>query len=100
MKKTIDNACFFTFFTTLDLIWPKFCHKDTPIFIFFAAFHLNMSRDSINICNFNWNPVFPKKIAKTTENYQFWSNLYKNGVSMGYTRNKNQFFCRNNKTRP
>ena len=37
-KKAIDNNHFFTFFTTLGLIWPKFCHKATPILIFFAWF--------------------------------------------------------------
>ena len=34
-KKPIDNACFFTFFITMDLIWPKFCPKTTPTLIFF-----------------------------------------------------------------
>ena len=33
-KKTIDNGRFFTFFTTLDLIWHKFCPKTTPTLIF------------------------------------------------------------------
>ena len=37
-KKTIDNAHFFTFFTTLGLIWPKFCRKTTPTLIFFVRF--------------------------------------------------------------
>ena len=37
-KKTIDNARSFTFFTTLDLIWPKFYPKTTPTFTFFAWF--------------------------------------------------------------
>ena len=51
-KKTIDNARFFTFFTTLDLIWPKFFPKTTTIL-----------EDSININNFNWNPAVLKKIC-------------------------------------
>ena len=53
-KKLIENACFFTFFTTLDLIWPKFCPKATPTLIFFAGFQWNMLRGSIDINNFNW----------------------------------------------
>ena len=32
-----DDACFFTFFTTLDLIWPKFCHKTYTHFDFFCC---------------------------------------------------------------
>ena len=37
-KKAIDNAHFFTFFTTLGLIWPKFCPKTTPTLIFLPGF--------------------------------------------------------------
>ena len=37
-KKAIDNNHFFTFFTTLGLIWPKFCPKARPTLIFFAWF--------------------------------------------------------------
>ena len=37
-KKTSDNACFFTFFTTLDLIWPTFYPKTTPTLIFLPGF--------------------------------------------------------------
>ena len=33
-KKPIDNAHFFTFFTTWDLIWPKFCSKTTTTFLY------------------------------------------------------------------
>ena len=36
MKKPIDNACFFTFFTTLDLIWSQ----DHIYFDIFADFQL------------------------------------------------------------
>ena len=32
----MDNAYFFTFFTTLDLIWQKFCPKTTPGLILFG----------------------------------------------------------------
>ena len=37
-KKAIDNNHFFAFFTTLGLIWPKFCPKATSTLIFFAWF--------------------------------------------------------------
>ena len=37
-EKKNDNACFSTFFITLDLIWPKFCPKTTPTLIFLAVF--------------------------------------------------------------
>ena len=35
-KKAIDNAHFFTFFTTLGLILPKFCPKATPTITIFC----------------------------------------------------------------
>ena len=34
----IDNACFFTSFTILDLIWLKFCCKTTPTLVLFVGF--------------------------------------------------------------
>ena len=45
----IDNARSLTFFTTLDLIWPKFYPKTTPTMFLFAGFQWNMWADSINI---------------------------------------------------
>ena len=33
-EKPIDNAGFFTFFITLDLIWAKICFKTTPTLFF------------------------------------------------------------------
>ena len=33
-KSPNDIACFFTFFTTLDIIWPNICPKTTPDLIF------------------------------------------------------------------
>ena len=52
IKKIIDNASFFTFSTTLDLIWPKFYPKTTPNFF---CFPMKYVRDSIYINKFNWN---------------------------------------------
>ena len=37
-KNPNDIACFFTFFTRMDLIWPKFCPKTMPTLIFFYWF--------------------------------------------------------------
>ena len=61
-KKPIDNASFFTFFTTLDLIWPKFFPKTKHTF--FAGFQWSVLGDSIHINNINWNPVVLKKKKK------------------------------------
>ena len=100
-KKLIDNACFFTFFTTLGLIWPRFCPKDTATLRFFAGFQWNMLKNSIDINNFNWNLVVPKNFLLKPLNITiFWSNFSKNGVSMGHNQNKKTFFFffRNNKT--
>ena len=95
MKKTIDNGCFFFFFTTLDLIWLKFCPKTTPTLDFSADFQWNMLKDSININNCNWNQVVSEKKCakcKTSRNYHFWGNFHNNGVPMGHAQNKNNFF--------
>ena len=94
-KKTIDNGCFFFFFTTLDLIWLKFCPKTTPTLDFSADFQWNMLKDSININNCNWNQVVSEKKCakcKTSRNYHFWGNFHNNGVPMGHAQNKNNFF--------
>ena len=58
-----------------------------------------MLGDTININNFNWNPVVLEKIAETSKNFYFWPNLCKNGISMDHTENKKQFLFRNNKTK-
>ena len=68
-KKRMDNAHFFTFFTRLDLIWPKFCAKTTQNLSFIAGFRWNMLGDSININKLNWNPLAIKNIEKTSRNY-------------------------------
>ena len=102
MKKTIDNACFFTFLATLDLTWLKFCPKTTPILDFSADFQWNMLKDSININNCNWNQVVSdKKCAKckTSKNYHFWGNFHNNGVPMGHAQNKNTI-CFSEITKP
>ena len=54
------------FFTTLYLIWPKFCPKTTPTLNFFAGLQWKILGDSININNFDWNlnPFFPQTCAK------------------------------------
>ena len=51
-----------------------------------------MLGNSINVKNFNWNPVILKYFAKTSENYNFLAQLVcKNGVPMGHAQN-NFFF--------
>ena len=91
-KETFDNACFFTFFLTLGLIWPKFSPKTTPTLIFFTGFQWNILGDLISINNFNWNPVVLKKLLKYLKITIFWPNLCKNGFLMGYAPPKKQFF--------
>ena len=71
MKKPIDNASFFTFFTTLDLICHKF-YQDHTQFVFLLW---NMLRDSIDINNFNCNPLVLEKFFKTSKNCDFWAQL-------------------------
>ena len=51
-----------------------------------------MLGNSINIKNFNWNPVVLKNFAKTSKNYHFRLNLCKNGVPRGHVQNKKLFF--------
>ena len=52
-----------------------------------------MLGNSNNIKNFNWNPVaLEKKLLKSLKISIFWPNLCKNGVPMGHTQKKKQFF--------
>ena len=44
MKKSHWNTSSFVFFTTLDLIWPKFCPKDHTHFTFFDWFPMKYVR--------------------------------------------------------
>ena len=74
---------------------PKLTEMD-----FFAGFQRNMLENSININNFNWNPIVLKKKnpAETSKNYHFLAQLAQKCVPMGNAKNRKQFFCRNNKT--
>ena len=49
-----------------------------------------MLRDSVNINNFNCDPVVLKKIGKTI----FWPNWRKKEVSIGHAENKKGFFAK------
>ena len=73
------------FFPNIGPNWPKFC-PTRPQSFFLAGFQRNMLGDSININNFNCNPVILKFfLLKPT--------LHKKGVSMmGYTQNKQKNF--------
>ena len=88
MKKTYWYCLFLYFFTTLDIIWPKFCPMTTPNLIFFAGFQSSLLWNSINIKNFNWNPVILTNfLLKPLKITNFWPNLCKNGVPMGHPQN-------------
>ena len=67
---------------------------------FLADFQWNILRDSININNFNCNPVvLKKKIGKTSKSCYFWAQLaHKKGVSMAHAKEQKEM-CRNNKSR-
>ena len=79
-------TCFFTFFTTLDIIWPtNFSPRPHPIWFFLLVCN------SINTKKFNWNPAVLKKIAKTSS--YFWPNLCaKMGSPWAMPKTKNNFF--------
>ena len=65
MKKAYWYCQIFCFFTTLNLIWPKFCPKTTPTFFLFSNFQWNMLGDSININNLCCTvQYFWKKLVK------------------------------------
>ena len=83
-KKTNDITCLFTFFATLDIIWPKFCPKTTSNLIFFAGFQWSMLGNRINIKKFNWNPLVLKKIFSLT--------CAKLGPSWATSKTRNFFF--------
>ena len=52
-----------------------------------------MLGNSINIKNFIWNPVILKKIAKTSKNYYFWTQLMQNWGPHGpHPKQKTVFF--------
>ena len=81
------------FFTTLDLIWPKFCPKTTPILGILAGFQWNVLGDSININNFNCNPVILKIfLLKPLKIAIFGDNLRKKKGSLWATPKPNRIF--------
>ena len=47
---------------------------------------------SININNFDWNPVVLKEIAKTSKNYHFLAQLVQKWGPHGLRPNRKQFF--------
>ena len=79
------------FFKTLDLVWSRFCPKTTPnffsfFFFFYAGFQWNMLGNSININNFNCNPIVLKIFLLKSLKIAIF------GVSMGHTQKKQRFF--------
>ena len=98
MKKTLLNCQLVCFFTTLDLIWPKFCHKDLTHFHFFSDFQWNMSGDSININNLCCNPAVLKK--KKLLKIAFLGPIStKKGHYGPHPKWKIIFFCKSNNSR-
>ena len=91
-KKTNHNACLFTFFTTLDLIWPKFYPNNTPALIFLLVSNEIMLRNLINIKT--WNPaVLEKFLLKPLKITIFRPNLSKKKGPHCHAQNKkNNFF--------
>ena len=74
-KKHNGIAYFFTFFTTLDIIWSKFCPKTTPDLIFFAGFQWIMLGIQLilkTLIEIQW---FWKYFAKTSKNYYFLAQI-------------------------
>ena len=81
-KETIDNDNFFTFFTTLGLIWPKFFPKTTPALTFFACFPMKyirgFSRDvkpfyKLDIKNF----TLPSYESPSREDFKMGSFIFR-----------------------
>ena len=65
MKKTSLKCQFLCFFfTTLNLIWPKFCPKTTITLLFLADFQWIMIRDSMNINNLLQSSSSEKKLVR------------------------------------
>ena len=62
-QKTIMIMMVSLLFSQQDQFWPKICPKTTPTLIFFAGFQSSMLGNSINVKNFNWNPVVPKEFC-------------------------------------
>ena len=62
---------------------------------FFAGFQRNMLENSININNFNWNPIVLKKktLLKPLKITIFWPNLHKNVSPWATPKTENNFFA-------
>ena len=74
-------------FTTLDLIWPKFCLKDHTHFAFLADFWWSMLGGTININKLCCNPAVLKKS---------WTQFAQKRSHYGpHPRWKKNFFGRN-----
>ena len=95
MKKTIvNNACFFTFFTTLKLIWPKFCPKTTPTLIFFLVSNEICYGIQLILITLLESSSSEKYLLRPLKITIFWPNLCKDRVPMGHTINRKHFFVK------
>ena len=93
-KKPIEIPVSLFFFTTSELIWPKFGPKDHTHFAFFVWFPMKYVRGTININNLCCNPVVPEKLVKLkncfldpicTEKGSLWATPKREKNSFGRT---------------
>ena len=70
------NSSFFVFFTTLDLLWPKFCPKDHSHFSFFWLIS-NGICSGIQLILITCVAIqqFWKKVGKTSSKLVFWTQF-------------------------
>ena len=96
-KKSIDNASFFAFLITLDLIWTKF-HPQIVFahLAFFVIFNEKCLEIQLILITCVSLQSFWKKIGKTSKNCYFWPQIdQKRGLHGPCTQNEKHFF-RNN----
>ena len=93
MKKTKWYCLFLYFFTILDIIWPKFCPKTTPDWIFFLVCNEVCWEIQLIIKTLIEIQYFWKILAKTSKNYYFLFQLaQKWGPHGPYPKQKTFFF--------
>ena len=93
MKKTKWYCLFLYFFTILDIIWPKFCPKTTPDWIFFLVRNEVCWEIQLIIKTLIEIQYFWKILAKTSKNYYFLFQLaQKWGPHGPYPKQKTFFF--------
>ena len=100
MKKTNYITCFFTFFTALNIIWPKFYPKTTPNLIFLLAFNEVCWGIQLILKTLIGIQQFRKNFAKTSKNYYFSAQLVQKWGPHGPCPKKKFFFSEIEKPDP